>query len=197
VEATLRKLSGNVTVSTGDLQLPIGSKVYGGYNCIETWGEYGQARLVELLNAVRNRILDFTLAVWKEAPAAGEIGIAAGTKPEPARVNQIFHTTVYGGSANVVGTATASSIEFNIGPKDFSALARLLTEQGVSANEVSELKEALESDPTPSSPENFGPRVSSWIGKMVMKAAAGGWNIGAGAAGTLLAELIASYYGLR
>jgi hypothetical protein len=195
VEATLRKVSGNVTVGTGDLQVAIGSKLYVGYNCIETWGEYGQAQLVELLNAVRNRILDFTLAVWKEAPAAGEIGSVAGTKPAPARVNQIFNTTIYGGSANIVGAATKSPISFNVGVKDFASLEKALVEKGVASTDIAELKEALESDPAPSTSQSFGPRVSTWMGKMVAKAAQGGWSIGAGAAGNLLAEVIAKYYG--
>jgi hypothetical protein len=30
------------------------------------------ALFVELLNAIRNRILDFALAIWKEAPMAGD-----------------------------------------------------------------------------------------------------------------------------
>ena len=66
----------------------------------------------------------------------------------------------------------------------------------MSTEDISELKEALDTDPAPSTPERFGPKVSSWIGKMVGKAAQGGWVIGAGAAGKLLAEAIAKYYGL-
>jgi hypothetical protein len=196
-ESTLSKVSGNVQVSTGELAIGIGTKLYTDYNCLQAWAEYHPSRLVEMLNFVRNRVLDFSLAVWKEAPTAGEIGAPAGTNPEPARVNQIFNTAVYGGSANFVGAAQDSKIEFNIAPRDFSGLERVLGQKGVSTEDVGELKEALDADPAPSTPEKFGPKVSSWMGKMVGKAADGTWKIGVGAAGNILAEVIARYYGLK
>lgn len=151
---------------------------------------------MELLNSVRNRVLDFSLAVWKEAPSAGELGTEAAANLEPKRVTQIFNTTVYGGSANLVGTANASQITFKIEPKNFSTLAQVLAESGVSSDDIAELKDAVESDPTPPTAESFGPKVSSWVGRMLGKAAQGAWKIGVGAAGNLLAQAIAKYYGL-
>ena len=197
IEAALKEADkGNIQVRTGDLALGIGTKLYVGYNCGQAWAEFGTGCYIELLNSVRNRILDFALALGKEAPEAGEIGSAAATTPEAKTVTQIFNTTVHGGSANLVGTATASSIVFNIGPKDFSALERVLVEHGVPKTEIGELRDALNVDPAPSAPGKFGPKVSAWIGKMMGKAAQGGWNIGIGAAGDLLAQAIAKYYGL-
>jgi hypothetical protein len=200
IEEMLRKTDNErLVVSTGNLAVLIGTKLYEDqmFNCVETWGQFGRGHLVEVVNIVRNRILDFALAVQKEAPTAGEKeDKSVSPKIEPARVNQIFNLTVYGGAANVVGTATESLITFNIGAKDFSALEQVLVQQGVLSTDVSELKEALASDPIPSTPENFGPKVSTWIGKMVGKAADGSWNIGLGAAGNLLAQAIAKYYGV-
>lgn len=197
IETTLgRAGTGNLQVSTGNLALVIGTKLYQDQTCVQAWAEFGIGHLVELLNSVRNRVLDFALAVWKEAPNAGEIGSGSSTNLEAKKVTQIFNTTVYGGSANLVGTATASSVAFNIGTNDFSALERVLVENGVASADISELRKALDSDPAPSGPENFGPKVSSWIGKMFEKAAQGGWKIGIGAASNLLAQAIAKYYGL-
>jgi hypothetical protein len=185
----------NIQISTAHLALKIGTKLYPGYNCVVAWAEFHPTRLVELLNSVRNRILDFALAIGKESPNAGETGSNAPEKIEPAKVTQIFYTTVHGGSANIVGAATASPVTFEIGTKDFSALERVLGEKGVPAEDINELKMALDTDPVPLSPEKFGPKVSSWIGKMVTKSATGGWQIAAGAAGKLLADAITKYYG--
>ena len=197
VEEVLRKVIGNVQVSAGHLALAIGMRLYPGFNCLQAWAEYHPSRLVELLNSVRNRILDFALAVEKEAPTAGEKeDKSASHNIEPARVNQIFNLTVYGGAANVVGSASESPITFNIGNNDFSALEQVLVEKGLTSTDIVDLKAALDSDPTPSNPQSFGPGVSSWIGKMLGKAADGSWNIGLGAAGNLLAQAIAKYYGL-
>lgn len=196
IESTLIAVPNEIVrIETGDLSLTLGN-VYEDCSCLQAWAQFGTGHLVELLNSVRNRILDFTLAIWKEAPGTGEIGINTVSTMEPTRVTQIFYTTVYGGSANLVGTSNASSIEFNIGPKDFSSLERVLIENGVAQEDVSELKVALDSESVPATKEKFGPKVANWIAKMMGKAANGGWNIGLGAAGNLLAQAIAKYYGL-
>ena len=148
------------------------------------------------MNSVRNRILDFALAVWKEQSAAGESSTKTSTVIDSSRVTQIFNTTVYGGSTNLVGAASHSTIEFNIEAKNFSSLERVLRENGVEDDDVKELKIALESEEQPTPNKEFGPKVSSWIAKMVKKAAEGSWGVGIGAAGTLLAQAISKYYGL-
>jgi hypothetical protein len=198
VEALLRDTkTGKVEVSTGTLSERIGWSLYTNEKCVKAWAEYSTQHLVELLNSVRNRILDFALALWKEAPSAGEAQ-KDNTSPSPEvnRVTQIFNTTVYGGAANLVGTASESSISFDIFTKDFSSLETFFIANRVSPADIAELKTALESDPAPTALENFGPKVSAWMGQMIKKAAAGGWGIGIGAAGNLLSQAIAKYYGL-
>ena len=183
-------------ISTGDLAVVLGTKVYQEQNCIAAWAEVGGGNIVELLNVVRNRILDFTLALWKDDPKAGEVTEISDHQSEPAKVTQIFNTTVYGGSANLVGAATDSPIAFNIINNDFPSLVRALTDKGVTTEDITELKAAVDSDPQPIAESALGPKVSQWIAKMVQKAADGSWNIGVGAAGGLLAQAIAKYYGL-
>jgi AbiTii len=196
IESLLTKGNGGIIhLSAGDLALAIGRTVYPQYNCLQAWAEFGENHFVELLNAVRNRILDLAVAVWKESPQAGESGHETTAKIEAKRVTQIFNTTVYGGPANLVGTANASVIEFNINAKDFSSLEAVLRGHGVPEPDLTDLRGALQSEE--SKPEQgFGPKVSSWIGKMVGKAADGTWNIGLEAAGNLLAQVISKYYGL-
>jgi hypothetical protein len=197
IEAILTKATtGTVRVTTGDLALVLGTRVYQAQNCVQAWAEFGTGHLVELLNAVRNRVLDFALAVWKEAPEAGETNVSPSPAMNAERVTQIFNTTVYGGAANLVGSSSASAITFNIGVRDFGSLERVLGESGLSPTDLSELRRALEAEPTSVTPEKFGPKVSAWIAKMMGKAAAGGWEVGLGAGGTLLAQAIAKYYGL-
>ncbi|MEP7153296.1 MAG: hypothetical protein ABI856_16460, partial [Nitrospira sp.] len=187
---------GKLEVSTGDLALVLGQKVYQNQNCIQAWAEFSTHHLFELLNSVRNRVLDFALAVWKEEPTAGESSLQPSTVMDSSRVSQIFNMTVYGGYVNLVGSASHSPIEFNIEMKNFSSLERVLRENGIEEDDVKELKAALESGEQPTLNKGFGPRVSAWIAKMMMKAAEGSWKVGIGAAGTLLAQAISKYYGL-
>jgi hypothetical protein len=199
--ATIEEMLGKATngtlyVSTADLAFALGQKVYQDMNCISTSASFGTSVLIELVNTVRNRILDFALAVWKEAPNAGELGNNPSEKIEATRVTQIFNTTVYGGSANLVGTSNASEIVFNIGMKDFLSLERVLNENGIGEEDIVKLRAAIESEPVPTEKGKFGTQVSSWIAKMMKKAAEGSWKIGLGAAGNLLAQAISKYYGM-
>jgi len=187
--------NGVLSVVTGDMALFLGNKVYRGYNCIQAWGEFGTMALIEVVNSVRNRVLDFAIEIWKLDPKAGELGpqqSAIGAK----RMTQIFNTTVYGGSANLVGSAESSNVNFHIGVRDMESLRKVLAANAVQDSDIQDLQAALSSDPAPSSPSQYGPKVTAWIAAMMSKAASGGWAIGLGAAGTLLASAIAKYYGL-
>lgn len=197
IEAILKRSPDRpAEVPTGNLALILGGKVYSGYNCMQAWGEVGSTDLIELLNAVRNRVLDFALAIGKEAPTAGEAVGSSATGIAPAKVTQIFNTTVYGGSATLVGASHNSPLTLNIVDNNFESLKKALQQQAISDEDIAELEKAVESDDRPGSKQRFGPKVSSWIGKMVRKAADGTWNVGLGTAGNLLAQAISKFYGL-
>ena len=164
---------------------------------MQAWAELSVGHLVELLNTVRNRILDFVLAIWKEAPEAGEGQFGVPCSIEPSRVTQIFNTTVYGGAANLVGNASNSPVSFNISQGNFESLAKVLADNGIQSGDIESLSKDIHADALPIKGKGFGPRVSAWIAAMIQKAADGSWNIGIGAAGTLLADAISRYYGLQ
>lgn len=182
-------------VNTGDLAVVLGQKVYQHQNCVEAWAEFGAGNLLELLNTVRNMILDFSIAVWKVDPMAGD---TKGKEEaiNPSKVTQIFNTTVYGGSANLVGSADASSVLFNVVQNDLKSLEHALEKNNVPQEDIELLKQALHEEEIPKLEAGFGPKVSDWIGRMVKKAADGSWNVGVGAAGGILAQIISKFYGL-
>ena len=185
-----------ITVTTNDLSLTLGTNVYERMNCLECWAEFDTTNLVELLNAVRDRILDFSLAVGKEHPNAGETNPNAPESPSSDKITQIFNMTVHGGTANLVGTANHSSVAFNVVSNDFESVRRALQNNGVSEQDITKLKRALAADKPPQSSEQFGPKVSSWIARMMKKAAQGTWGVGIATAGNLLAKIISGYYDL-
>jgi hypothetical protein len=197
VEAALKTDPATLQVSTGDLAVMLGTRVYQGQNCVQAWAEFGAGHLVELLNSVRNRILDFALAIGKVDPIAGEEGSGHANSPlKPSRITQIFRTTVYGGSATLVGSASNSSLAFNVVTNDLNSLANTLRQHGLSREDIQELQLALAADARPTAKDKFGPKVATWMGKMVEKAASGSWQIGVTVAGELLSQAIARYYGL-
>ena len=196
IEHTLKYADGGtLEVSTGDLVVLLGTKVYQGLNCIQVKAEFGIGNLLELLNSVRNRILDFSLAVWKEKPNAGESNPKSNEKLEPSKITQIFNTTIFGGTANVIGEISNSHFVFNIKSHDFESLEKELKKYLINYIDIQELKEALKKEDSPKNASSFGPLVSTWISSMIKKAADGSWKIGIAAAGNLLAKAIAKYYG--
>jgi len=197
IETMLKKANkGMLQVSTGDLAIALGAEVYHSQNCVQAWAEFGVNNLIELLNAVRNRLLDFALAVWKEAPTAGEGSSNISPDIEPGRVTQIFNTTVYGGAANLVGSATNSPISFILSKNDLAALEKVLRDSGVQDKDIEELHATIKTEKRPQKGQGFGPGVSSWIANMMKKAAEGSWPVGLKAAGNLIEKAIANYYGI-
>jgi len=127
---------------------------------------------------------------------AGELNTEPRARIEAAHVTQIFQTTVYGGSATLLGSAPNSAINLKIIDNDFQSLQEALRREGLSAEDIQELHAALAQDGRPTAKEKLGPTVSSWIGRMVKKAAEGTWNAGVAVAGKALTEAITKYYGL-
>ena len=195
VESTMEN-ENKAVLTTEGLTSVLGRNVYSGMTCVECWAEFSVGDCIELLNAVRNRILDFSLTLWKENPTAGETSSTVKQSLSPDKITQIFNTTVHGGTANLLGTANHSSVEFNVMPDDFKSVCHVLKSNGASAEDITELEKALVEDKRPQSPDQFGPKVSSWIARMMRKASDGTWNIGIGAAGELLADVISRFYGL-
>ena len=194
-EMLKRSDKGKLRVSTGDLAVVLGTNVYEYQNCIQAWAEFSVGNLIELLNTVRNRILDFALTIWKEAPTAGNQTGKSEQVIESGRVTQIFNTTIYGGAASIVGSATESLITINISQNDLNSLEKALLSNAVAEEDIKALRVAIKSDGQIEKERGFGPRVSSWIAGMMKKAADGSWGVGIGAAGNLLAQAISKYYG--
>ena len=193
------KNENQMVLKTGGLASALGRNVYPNMTCVECWAECSIGDCIELLNTVRNRVLDFSLALWKENPTAGEL-ISNARKPlSPDKatqlVNQTFNTTVHGGAANILGAVNDSFVEFNIESNNFESVHRVLKSNGVSEENIAELKKTLDEDDRPQSADQFGPKVASWIAGMMKKASEGSWNVGIAVAGNLLSEVLSKYYG--
>lgn len=184
-----------ICVLTQNLALTLGTKVLTQMNCLECWTEFSTLHFVELLNTVRNRLLDFLVAVQKEHPNADMTNSNVPDSPSPDKITQIFNMTVTdGGNVNIVGTANDSSVGSAIISNNFESVRRVLKENGMSEQDLEELKNALDEDGLPQSLGSFGPKVSSWIASMRKKAAEGTWNIGIGTAANLLSEILSKFY---
>lgn len=102
------------------------------------------------------------------------------------------------GNVDVTNSNVTQNIEMSmtVVERDFDSLRTYLQSIGVSNSDIDELKNAVDSDPKPTN-SNLGPDVGNWYGKMMAKAATGTWNVAKGVAGSLIANAIWAYYGLK
>lgn len=158
------------------------------------------SKMLGITETVRTNLLAFSMEIAEQF--GYEIELTDYNEQREANNKTILHymttnniTTT--GDGNVINTGDKAKIEANItinkGNKD--ELSDFLQQNGISAEDTAELVEIIDTEEPNPVKKTFGAKVNGWIGKMVNKALDGSWNVGIGAAGSLLAEAIGKYYG--
>lgn len=88
-----------------DLVAYVGQNIYENMNCLQAWKVIPVSRIIAVLDAVRNRILNFALEIETEVPDAGETSINSESLPQD-KVQQIFNTYIMGNAQNVAAGST-------------------------------------------------------------------------------------------
>jgi len=104
-------------------------------SCTRAWKTISATEFQQLISAVKNRILDFSLKIEKENPSAGEA--LPDTQPVPLeKLRPLVQTVIYGNVGNISQNSEHFTQTANVGvqPQD---LGRLVTEF---ANHLDELK---------------------------------------------------------
>lgn len=167
----------------------VGAKIIGNGNII-----------IDLPNFIRTKLLEFVMQI------ADEFGyeIEINNYNQQQEINnqsiiQFMSTNITNtGDGNVINTGDKAKVnaQININKGNKEELAKHLQENGVSAEDTAELIEIIDTEQPNSETKTFGEKVSGWTKKMIGKAVDGSWNIGIGAAGSLVAEAIGKYYGI-
>lgn len=155
----------------------------------------------QTLSVIKSKLLEFMLKLDDELGGDAEIGSIAGTSEEIKEkiITYMSQTVVNNtGDAAIINTGRNSSIvaEIKINKGDFNGLKRELLDANVDEESVCELESIIEHESPDYSSGRFGPKVNQWIEKMMSKALNGYWQIGIGAAGNLLADVIKKFYGI-
>lgn len=153
-------------------------------------------QIVGILEQIRTHLLNWAL----QLEAEGVLGEGLTFSETEKRRAEMSHSINIHNFQGVLGNVSDSNVQQNLNmtvtPGNFGSLASYLASHGVSADDLRDLEDAVRQDPQPNDKTKLGDKVSAWIGKMVGKAAQGGWNISLGAAGNLLAAAVAKFYGL-
>jgi AbiTii len=123
---SLARSTHSVTVSRPELTFTIQGKMYPQLQCQHVWGEISPIEFQQILSAVRNRILDFSLSVEAENPDAGEA--PPNSQPIPQEklkplVQNFFHGNVGAVSQNSEQVTQIVNLQVS-----FQEIGRLVTD---------------------------------------------------------------------
>jgi predicted transcriptional regulator len=162
--------------------------------------EIPKPSLVEMLDTVRNRVLNMALEIKSEVGDT-DADLKRITVSESKKVDQTIVNNIYGGNVYLSGgnsTMTATTIQQqqqNVVAGDWVVLERALKDAGIDAPELKELSAAVETDGAQKLKENGS--VVKWIKSTAPKVLAGGVKMGAEVGRAVLTEMLMQYYGLK
>lgn len=148
-----------------------------------------------ILQAVRNTILHWSLDLESRGILGDDMSFTSEEQQAAKEMQTVNIENFQGIWGNVQHSTVTQNLNMDVRKGDFDSLAAYLRSVGVEEVQIADLKERIKQEPTPQGKDKLGPKVSSWIGDMVGKAASGGWQLAVGTAGSLLAQAICLYYG--
>lgn len=187
----------------GSLRIAIPPEAYGAISNLNVREDMAMASAVKIVNtsflqgildAVRNRILNFTLELESQAPSTGD-PLEGLRVNKPDVIQHIFNTEIKGNVGNVSQGGSNISQVANVLTGDSDSLHTALRAIGLTDKDAGNLVDAAQSE-APREDGSFGKKVSALIGKAFTKASEGLLKIPASVAGSLLTEALKRYYGI-
>jgi hypothetical protein len=145
-----------------------GDKIYPNMVCLEAHVPITPHMIAGVLDTVRNRVLTFSLEIWKEDPEAGDAAGPGRVDVPAERVDQIFHTYVLAPVAalNVGGGQINLAMDVTVVPGDIESLRAALAQLGVGDSDIRELEAALAEDAPVSGSGSLGPATATWLARV-------------------------------
>ncbi|NTV47142.1 MAG: hypothetical protein HGB11_11615 [Chlorobiales bacterium] len=164
-----------------------------GYFIEDARKEIGVQSIKYLLSAVKSRLMGFLL----ELESQFEINLnISNMKENKDKVSEIVNYVIYGNN-NVVqsGDGNKQKVTYTITQNNIDELKKALKSAGVAETDVEELAYIVQEEKPDSEKKEFGPRAKEWVKKMTGKAVDGTWQVSIAAAGQIVANALAKYYG--
>lgn len=168
-------------------------KIYNNMECLQAWGEMSAGVAVHILETVRNRVLDFSLALEKESPRAAK-GVA-DFSVEEERINKMVQTSIYG-DQNIVLVGSNNFVYVSgVVKGDFNSLREVLSRNGLTSEDIDALHRALKSEPEATGGK-FGTQVKKWMSGVISNVGKNAGDIAVNAVKGLLQKALEQYYGM-
>lgn len=147
-----------------------------------------------IAETVRNKLLEFIIELKKLNPEILETDDAVH-HIRASDISTVFITTISGGQ-NIVapGVGNTQNVTQTVAVADFASLGTYLQELGVSSEDVTELRRAINADGE-CAKGSFGKLVRSWLVQFTQKALDGLLNVAVSSAVPLVVAAIERFYG--
>jgi AbiTii len=174
------------------------SKLTPDMQCVSAWKEIPIGAIVRLMDSVKTRVLGFAIDLEREAPDAGELPIGSAPPLTREKMTQIFNTNINGNVGNIANASTGvnQSSTQAIEAGDWQALQRRLSELGIRPEEEEGLRDDLDRARTSTVPDQKTATLTTWLGRLVGKAASGATGVGIELASAGIAKALAIYLGI-
>lgn len=199
--ATAEKNNSSLGINASNLVMVLSDKVFEGMFCHSVKANISRASMVEMVGALRARVLELTLELEKNVPGAMEIAAGQstqGAEPEKSAVvaniiNQIVNGPV---GSNVANSGDGAQFNITVQQNDAESLARALKAGGIAEADADEFTALVASETPEAADQPFGTKAKAWIAANIGKALNGAWKVGAPVATALLADAAKKFYGL-
>lgn len=172
------------------------SKLTPDMQCIYAWKEISIGAIVRMMDSVKTRVLGYAIDLEREAPNAGELPIGSQPPLSHEKMTQIFNTNITGNVGNVANASSGfSQSSIVLEPGNWDSLQSRLKEFGLTAGDTEGLRNDLEHAVATGSQEEKKKTASTWIGRLVGKAATSAGGVSIEVAATGIAKALAAYFG--
>lgn len=165
-------------------------------NLISCYKIISKSNILSILSNVRNKLLDFMLALEKEFGTETEIQDLRVKNQEITRL--VNHTIINNsGEGNTINTGNNN--EFNISNSiekgNINSLKEKLKQNKISEQNIKEIAEIIDQDNHNEETKTFGDKTKKWMKKMLSKSIDGTWKVNIAIAGNILTEIFKQYLG--
>lgn len=170
-------------------------------SCIAINSSIDIGSFVRVQQIVRSKVLDLTLELEKNVPAAAEIVVGqsaeAITPEDKAQVTHLTQQVFYGDVTNISGTGSSAQITLNVAKGSRDDLISALTGKGIRKKEAEELAAIAAAEQPEGVDEPFGKKGAKWLADKAKKGAMEIWGIGKEVGTQVVKEALMQYYGLK
>lgn len=168
------------------------------FEVISAYKEFPKTAIVQVLSEIRSKLLDLMLEIDDKYGNTDLDDLIIQKTKVNELIIQSMNNNIITGDANILNTGNDNKLSTKsiISKGKIDDLKKILKENNVSDEDIDEIIEIVQNEEPDFGNKKVGNRASEWMKKMIGKSIDGSWQIGVGAAGDLVANLVGNYYGL-